>query len=250
MKRLIAILLACLALAAGCGGSKPEPALDAMAEPPLAGQAEVELRMPERRPYTFTTGDTFALRFFYYPQYNVELVVRPDGMVTIPLVGEVRVEGMKPAGLQAMIKARYAEVVAEPEVTVIVTQFADQTVFVLGEVKRPGAYPLKGSMTVVDVVAQAGGLAVTGNAGSVILMRRNGAEKYSGRKVDLDAAISEEGTERIHLRPSDVVFVPMTAIAKVDLFVEQYFKNLSPALLFYLYGHDVATTEGSVILRD
>jgi polysaccharide export outer membrane protein len=171
-------------------------------------------------------------------------------MVTIPLLGEVMVEGMKPTELEAIVRARYAEAVAEPEVAVIVSQFADQTVFVFGEVKRPGAYPLQGSMTVVDAVARAGGIAVTGNAGSVILMRRNGAEEYSGRKVDLDAVISEEGTERIHLMPSDVIFVPMTAIAKVDLFVEQYFKNLSPALLFYLYVNDVATREGSVIIRN
>ncbi|MFH1313600.1 MAG: polysaccharide biosynthesis/export family protein [Candidatus Eisenbacteria bacterium] len=245
MKQSIAILLACLALAAGCGGSKPEPVLDAPVE-----RAEIEVGVLEREPYTIVAGDVLTLRFFYYPQHNVEVMVRPDGIVTIPLVGEVMAEGMKPLEIEAIVRARYAEILAEPEVTVLVSEFADQTVFVLGEVSKPGAYPLKGSMTLVDAIARAGGFTVNGKAGSVILMRRNGSGEYSGRKVDLNSVISAEGTERIHLMARDVVFVPMTAIAKVDLFVEQYFKKLSPALLFYLYGYDVWARKGGVIVRD
>jgi polysaccharide export outer membrane protein len=236
-------------LAAGCGGSKPEPVIDAAAEPAPMEEAEATIRMPEREPYTIVAGDALIVRFFYYPQHNVDVVVRPDGMVSIPLVGEVMAEGMRPSALEAIIRERYAEVIAEPEVSVMIHEFGDQSVFVFGEVNKPGAYPLQGSMTLVDAIARAGGLATTGNAGNVILMRRGALGEYSGRKVDLKAIIDPEGTERIHLQPRDVIYVPMTAIAKVDLFVEQYFKNLSPALLFYLYGHDVVTKEGNLIVR-
>jgi protein involved in polysaccharide export with SLBB domain len=164
------------------------------------------------------------------------------------LVGEVMAAGMKPTDLETVIRSRYAEVVAEPEVAVIVAEFADQTIFVFGEVQKPGAYPLAGSMTLLDALARAGGVAETGKAGSVILMRRTDTGDYSGRKVDLNAVLGTEAVESTPLMPRDVIYVPKTAIAKVDLFVSQFFRELSPAWLFYLYGHQVLTREGRVII--
>jgi polysaccharide export outer membrane protein len=248
VKRPIAGLLVCLLVAAGCGGSRPEPGLDMADQPALTAAPEAEVRVPEREPYRMVVGDVLVIKFFYYPEHNVEVTVRPDGRVTIPLVGEVMAAGMKPTDLETVIRSRYAEVVAEPEVAVIVAEFADQTIFVFGEVQKPGAYPLAGSMTLLDALARAGGVAETGKAGSVILMRRTDTGDYSGRKVDLNAVLGTEAVESTPLMPRDVIYVPKTAIAKVDLFVSQFFRELSPAWLFYLYGHQVLTREGRVII--
>jgi polysaccharide export outer membrane protein len=193
-------------------------------------------------------GDVLSITFFYYPRYNVLVTVRPDGMVTVPLLGEVRAEGVRPAELESLIRSRYAEVVAEPEVAVIVAEFADQRVFVFGEVNKPGMYPLMGAMTLIDAIAQAGGIATTGKSGSVILMRRSETGEYAGQKVDIASVLESENSQSIRLMPIDIVYVPMKAIAKVDLFVEQFFKDLTPAMLFYMYGRDIVTKDGEVII--
>ena len=222
----------------------------ARTEAELVGPEEAPVGVPERESYKMVIGDFLRIKFFYYPQHDVDVTVRPDGMVSIPLVGEVVAEGMEPSELEGIIRARYAEVLAAPDVTVIVAEFANQTFVVFGEVEKPGAYPLDGSMTLVDAVARAGGLKVTGRAGSVILMRRTPTGEYSGQKVDLDAILKAEVSDMIPLQARDVVYVPMTTIAKVDVFVDQFFQQLSPAWLFYLYGHQVLTSGGKFVIGD
>jgi protein involved in polysaccharide export with SLBB domain len=250
VKQPIAGLLICLILIVGCGGSRPEPALDATADAEAPGPVEPRIEVPEGASYVIGVGDVLRIDFFYYPQYNVDATVRPDGVVSIPLVGEIMARGMKPSEVEDIIRARYAQVVAEPEVTVMVIEFADQTVFVFGQVEKPGAYPLSGRMTLLDAVAGAGGIRETGKSGSVILMRRTGTGEYIGRRVDLKATLAAETAATIPLEARDVVYVPMTTIAKVDVFVDQFFRQLSPGWLFYLYGHQALTREGRFVIGE
>jgi polysaccharide export outer membrane protein len=169
-------------------------------------------------------------------------------MVTIPLLGEVRATGTTPAELQALVRARYAEVLAEPEVSVMVTQFASQRFFVFGEVASPGAYPLMGSVTVMDAIAQAGNVESSGRMDSIILMRKTPDGRYVGRKVDLLAKLSGRDSEIVYVAPTDVIFVPMSTIGKVDQFVDLFFTRLSPTWRFYLLGREVIDPEGQTII--
>lgn len=219
-----------------CGGAKPEPDLDATAGP--------EIVIPDREPYRLAVGDLIRIDFFYYPEYDVTLAVRPDGAITVPLVGEVVVEGMKPTDLEEIVRQRYSEVIAEPEVSVIVMEFADQRVFVFGEVGSPGSFSLQGAMTLVDAIADAGGILDSGQAKSVILMRRDETGRYAGRSINVKAFLESEESEAIYLMPRDIIYVPMTTIARVDVFVDQFFTKLSPAWLFYIYGTRALKTEG------
>ena len=240
MKTVTLGLIATLAVAVGCGGPKPEPNLD-VAE-------ETRIWVPEREPYRLTVGDDLSVRFFYYSHYNVNATVRPDGMITVPLVGELKAEGKRPKELEDIIRTRYAEVLAEPEVSVIVNNFAGQSVFVFGEVQHPGVLPLKASMTMVDAIAQAGGVARTGRKDSIVLMRKTAAGGFNGTRVDFEKILESDSGENIYLEPSDVIYVPMSTIAKVDLFVEQFFQELNPAWQFYIHGRESINPEGEYII--
>jgi protein involved in polysaccharide export with SLBB domain len=246
--RLVLICLLAVVTAAGCGGSgaKPQTGLNT-ADPGEEGTWE-DVWLPEATPYRMTVGDALTIKFFYYPLYDFSTLVRPDGMVSIPLMGEVKAAGMKPSDLEKMIRDRYTEIVAEPEVSVLVTEFGNQRVFVFGEVQVPGPYPLVGNMTVLDALVAAGGPKDAAHNSDVVLMRKSPDGRYVARTVDIEAKIRGRDDEIVYLAPSDIVYVPLSAIGKLDRFVDQFFNKLSPAWRFYIMGRDVVDPERQTII--
>lgn len=239
MKTIILGFLACFLAFCGCAGPKPKPDLAANAVPPIT--------LPERPAYRLGVGDRLDIRFIYNPTYNVYVVVRPDGVVTVPYVGEVNVEGMAPGELQNLIQARYAEIVAAPEVAVIVDESASRQVLVFGEVRTPGAYDLKGPMTVLDVIASAGGVTYTGRKDSIVLIRRAQDGTFAGTRLNLDDILDGHGNNAM-VMPRDVIYVPISVIGKVDIFVEQFMAKITPAWYFFIAGKDVVNPEGTYII--
>jgi protein involved in polysaccharide export with SLBB domain len=257
---LALLILALLVL--GCGGNRPEPEVDptteVAVEPSVAGESsdagespglsEADLWLPDPRPYEMTAGDRYTVKFFYYPEYNLTGTVRPDGFMTIPLVGDLNVSGMTPAQVSDLIRTRYSEVLAEPEVSVIITEAASRNYFIFGEVGDPGAYALDGRMTLIDAIAQAGGVKVTGRKDNIILMRKTEEGNYLARRIDLDEKVRSGDTEMTYLMATDVIFVPMSAIAKLDTFVDQFFNKLSPAWRFYILARETVNPQGGYVI--
>jgi protein involved in polysaccharide export with SLBB domain len=239
VKTIILGFLACLIALCGCAGPKPKPELAASAAPPIT--------LPERPAYRLGVGDRLDIRFIYNPTYNVNVVVRPDGVVTVPYVGEVNVDGMTPGDLQNLIQARYAEIVAAPDVAVIVDESASRQVMVFGEVRTPGAYDLRGPMTVLDVIASAGGVTYTGKKDSIVLIRRAQDGTFGGTKLNLDDILDGRGNN-VMVMPRDVIYVPISSIGKVDIFVEQFMANITPAWFFFIEGKDVVNPKGTYII--
>ncbi|MFH1219810.1 MAG: polysaccharide biosynthesis/export family protein [Candidatus Eisenbacteria bacterium] len=227
-----------LLLLAGCGGPKPQP------EPILTATPQISL--PEREPYKIGLGDALDVRFLYYPLYNVSLTVRPDGMITVPYVGQINVEGMSPLELESIIRSRYAEILTSPEVAVIVDKSSYQQVFIFGEVARPGAYDLRGPMTVLDAIASAGGLTSLGKKDSVVLIRKSKGEEFTGTKINLGKILDGHGSNA-YMMARDVVYVPRSTIADIDLFVDQFFGRLLPVWYFYIYGKEVINPKATYL---
>ena len=239
--------LLALAMVAGCGGTQPPPEADLLGGTDSAA-LDVLAGMPEPQPYTMMIGDLLNIKFFYYPDYDFTVTVRPDGMVTVPLIGDVRASGVKPMDLEAMIRERYADVLAEPEVTVMVAEFGSQRYFVFGEVVSPGAYPLSGNATILDAIAQAGNITPSGRWDSIVLMRKGQDGGYTAQKVDVEAKLSGRNREIVYLRPEDIVYVPMSAIGKVDDFVDKFFNKLSPVWRFYILGREVLEPQSETFI--
>jgi len=211
-----------LLIAAGCTATwveHPSP------KEPLDKQA----RLYPAQEYKIQYGDQLDIKFLYNPELNENLPVRPDGRITLQLVGDLMVVDMTPTQLAEALKTRYATEVKKPEITVIVRQFAAQKVFVDGEVTRPGLLQLVGPMTVSQAIAQSGGFGYDARKTQVIVIRQNPAGKPFVTVVDmLQVQRGIDMTMDINLMPYDMVYVPKSQIAEVDKWVAQYIRNLLP----------------------
>ena len=192
----------------------------------------------ERAEYKLGFGDVVEIKFFYNAELNQELVVRPDGRITLPRLGDIYVVGHAPSTVDEIITTKYAEVIRDPDITVIVKSFASQVVYVLGEVNIPGGYDLQVDMTTLQSIALAGGFTRNAKLSSAILIRSAGG-LASAERVNLSKIIDSGSLEGDSvLKPYDVVYVPNHFIDKVDLFMQNYFEGLLPPFNLYLRGYD------------
>ena len=162
--------------------------------------------------YVIKSGDKLSVKFFFNPELNEQdLIVRPDGRISLQLVHEVEAANLTAPQLTALLAERYADQLKNPEIAVIVRSVRDQhKVYVDGEVKSPGTFPLGDSLSVLQVVALAGGFkADTAMKDEVIVMRRDQNGQQFVIKLDIDAALTgRDLTQNIPLLPNDFVFVP------------------------------------------
>lgn len=217
-------LMAALALAAA-GGASAAPA-DAVQSVPSPHGRYADWT-PEDYLYRIEPGDELALRFVSNPDLNAPVTVGPDGRGVFPLISGVAVAGLTVEQANAALTEAYGTVLHHPEVEVLISSYGAAQVYVTGEVKTPGVEPIKGRLTAAQAVAVAGGLLPTARTGQVALVRlRPGGPplvkllSLSGRLDGADAAFP--------VLPGDLIFVPRSRIAEVDLFVEHYIKDVLP----------------------
>ena len=133
--------------------------------------------------------------------------VRPDGMISLPLVNDIRAAGLTAVELRQEITSRLAEYVPSPEVSVMVREVHSVKVAVLGAVRMPGHYEVKSAATVLELIARAQGLSEFADRGRIVVLRQNGNETtripFNYRKV-------AEGSEQdnFYVRPGDIIVVP------------------------------------------
>ena len=195
--------------------------------------------------YKIGSGDALSVKFFYTAELNEDVVVRPDGRISLQLVGEVVVGGRTPDEVSQELRDRYAGFLSQPNVAVIVRGFGSQKAFVGGEVKQPTMIPIDGRMTLADAVFSAGGALDTAAMSSVILIRKGEGEREVYR-VDLSGALAGEDPIPV-LRAYDVVYVPKSFIAEVGMYVDLYINRLLPKnaafSAFYQIAPVVPTTD-------
>ena len=177
--------------------------------------------------YVILPGDELDIKFFYNPELNETITVRPDGMISLQLVDEVRAAGMTPAELDQYLTDQYARELRKPVVTVIVRSFTGQRVYVGGEVNEQGLIELQPGLTPLQAVFQAGGFRETAQPAEAIVIRKDANNRPVPVKVDMTAAMNGNAeSKNFRLQPDDVVFVPKSAIAKANKFVRQYVEEL------------------------
>jgi len=210
------------ALIAGCG-SKRSPVNTANSE----AHAAVFANRQEPREYRIHAGDELDVKFFFNPELNESLPVRPDGKISLQLVGEVQAAGMTPTELDANLTRLYARELRQPVVNVIVRSFTGERVYVGGEVGRPGLVDLTAGMTASQAVFFSGGFLESAELDSVLLIRKGPQDAPVPIRLDLAQALRGEGLDGdIYLQPSDIVYVPRTWIASANLFIRQYIAGL------------------------
>jgi protein involved in polysaccharide export with SLBB domain len=220
------VLSLCLVLASCGPAAKNVPVADP-ADPRMYSSSLAE------EEYRIQPGDLLDIKFFYSPELNEQMPVRPDGRISLQLAHEIMAAGRTPAELSKTLKEIYSVELKKPEVTVIVRTFGNQRIYVDGEVGKPGLLPLTGPTTVLQAIAQAGGFVYTGNATDVLVIRRGPENQPLAMMVNMENV--RRGTDLsqdIYLKPFDIVYVPRTAIANANLWIEQYLTRLVPRIGF------------------
>jgi polysaccharide export outer membrane protein len=176
--------------------------------------------------YRIQEGDEIDVRFALSPELNVLTVVRPDGRISLKLVGEVMAEGHTPAELSAQLKAAYSRELRDPEIAVIVRGMAAR-IYVDGHIEDPGEYAWNPQITALQAIALAGGFAPTANEERIVVLRRgdDGVQQIIEIERDEDDAASDQD---VFLAPYDLVVVPSTGVADTNKWVDQYIRKNIP----------------------
>lgn len=185
---------------------------------------------PARPAYVLQRGDEITVKVFNNNELLDTVIVRPDGKITVVLLDDVQAAGLTAEELDALITAGYSKFFREPQVSVIVRSFSNLRVYVGGEVGQPGPVSLRGDVTALEAILQVGGFRSTARMDSVILLRNDGKDRPLAQKLNFKELLSKGGTD-IALQPFDVLYVPVSRIAKVDRFMDQYVKQLLPISL-------------------
>lgn len=202
--------------------------------------------------YRIQIGDVMDMRFRRgASELNETLTVRPDGRVTLPSVGEQHAAGLTPAELTLEIERRYAGLLRDPRVDLLMRQAQPQRVFVGGEVARPGELRLSGPTSLLQAIVQAGDFTPDAERASVIVVRQRGTAEPEYIRVDFGSAIVRRlaqarespcsdsnplacpGAEPLRpeafmLDPMDLVIVPKGSVAGVAQFFERYVGQILP----------------------
>jgi|SRR5271157_2761887 len=188
----------------------PESAEPAKSGPPATPDTAPP-RVADVQPNGFVIGteDILNINVWKEPEVSRVIPVRPDGMITLPLVGEIQAKGQTPTQLQDAITAELKKFMADPQVTVIVAEVHSLTFNVVGMVAKPGYYPLTRRMTVLDAIALSGGFQPFAKQKKVYVLRTSA----DGKQVRLpfnykDVIKGKHSDENIELQPRDTVVVP------------------------------------------
>ncbi len=213
-----------LALAlAGCadhrGDYTPHPAAQAYFPVPTPAYA-----------YRIGAGDELALKFVVNPDLNAPVLIGPDGAAAFPLISSIPVAGLTIAQLNQLLTQRYAQVLRNPQVQVMVSGYGGSQVYVAGEVKTPGVFTLKGQLTVAQVLSVAGGMLDTARLGKVVLIRQRVGEARPLVRIMDVKMLYRRGVDNDPgpVLPGDLIFVPKSDIAEVDQAVDQYVNKAVP----------------------
>ncbi len=185
-------LVSCVVLAGGCAATQVSPMSD---DPPEAGE------------YRIGKEDVLDVVVFREPELSRVVPVRPDGRISLPLAGEVEAAGKTASELGRGLSKMLAPYVRDATVSVTVREINAARVFVLGEVVRPGGFPLRGPMNVVQAIAVAGGRTPYASD-RVIWLRQKGDGTTQKATLSFDVMMKGEAAGALWLRGGDVLYVP------------------------------------------
>jgi protein involved in polysaccharide export with SLBB domain len=180
-------------------------------------------------PYRVQVNDVLEFLFFKNTELNQTPTVGPDGAVSLQLIGSVQVVDRTIEDITGEVTRRYAKELVQPQVTVAVKEYSGLKVYVGGEVNQPGIQIYRGGLTALQAVVAAGGFKTTARLSSVLLIHKGPKGEPIGAILDLSRVLKRAEFGRdVALVPTDILFVPRSRIANVNLFVEQFFRNMWP----------------------
>jgi protein involved in polysaccharide export with SLBB domain len=186
---------------------------------------------PTEQTYKMVPYDLITVKFTYHPEQDPKtpVTIRPDGNITLDGIGAVRAAGLTPEELGREIAAKSSKRLRNPEVLVTLTQFAPRKIYVGGQVKAPGVINFQGDLTPLQAVLDRGGFTDDAQRDSVILIRNTGGPEPIIGRINIIQGLEDGMPEKITLVTNDILYVPMSGIARTDLWVKQHLRDIIPS---------------------
>ncbi|MFH1755653.1 MAG: polysaccharide biosynthesis/export family protein [Candidatus Latescibacterota bacterium] len=239
------LLVLCLVFSA-CASNQAEPTAAAkFYTPEQLGDFIGESTQKQSNDYIISIGDELDVVFLYHTDLSTpELIVRSDGRISLPYVGDVMAAGYRPMQLDSVLTKHFSEILRDPNLSVIVRKSAGKMVFVLGEVEHGGGYPFDIQVSLLQALALAGGVKKSGKADHAVVIRREGVSRIIGVEVDVNAITRGEAIHQdFLLRNNDIIYIPKNRLSSVRDFMEAVNIIVSPPITLYLRGWEVANVD-------
>jgi len=187
-------------------GAAPAPTPTAAPAPTPAAPA-APIVEPPGDAFRIGPEDVLDVQVWKNPELSRVVPVRPDGMISLPLVNDIRASGLTPIELRQQVTQRLAEFIPSPEVSVIVREVHSVKVAVLGAVRMPGHYEVNSTATVLELIARAQGLTEFADRGRIVVLRQNGK---ATKRIPFNYRKVAEGSEQDNfvVQPGDIIVVP------------------------------------------
>jgi polysaccharide export outer membrane protein len=196
-----------VATEASVSGPLPVPA---PAHEPTPPQTVEKSSLIVTKDYIIGPEDVLEITVWRNQDLSKQVQVRPDGRISMPLIGDVTAVGKTPTQLTAEISAKLKEYKENPTVAIVVREVNSYAVFVLGEVSKPGKYPLKSKTTLLQGITMAGGFTQIAARNKLVVFRFNDNSGGSDKlKASYDDIVLREGQQQnVELKPGDTIVVP------------------------------------------
>jgi polysaccharide export outer membrane protein len=244
---MAAASLLAVAAASGCAsGARGADRSQGWYDRSSVQQFETDTKTPARPliepEYVIGVSDVLEVVFPYHTNLTErDVVVRRDGRISLPYVGDQMAAGITPMDLDSVLTVKYSEILRDPNLSVIVEKPASQRVYVLGQVNSPGRIEFDDQMTMVQAVAAAGGYKAGALAAHAVLIRRQDVSKIVGVEVDLKAVTQGAVMSNdLPLRNYDIVFIPQHPIFAAADFMEAVGKIIDVPLDAVFKGWQIA----------
>ena len=215
MRLAVMFFLTCLSIGPHALAQDPAPKTENSSKGKASTSAEKAAQAADARdsapiqpPVGYRVGvdDELAISVWHEPEFSQTVVVRPDGMITLPLLNDIKIAGLSTEELRALVTEKLKTVVNDPQVTIIVKTIRSLKVFLVGAVGKQGMYPLTSGLTVLELVTQGGGLGPFAKSGSIYILRTvNG--KQARIAFNYKKALQGKGEDPV-LQSGDMVVVP------------------------------------------
>ena len=202
--------------------------------------------------YTLGVGDSLSIKLIYNSELNSTVKIRPDGKISLPLLGEIDTAGKTPNQLETLITERYYKKLGSderPDITVIIQDFkvpelsislvrsASQIVYVGGEVNQAKVVTINGPMKMLNAIMMAGGTKNSARLDSVILIRYTDLNTPTANLLDINQVLNGKLSD-VWLKPYDIIYVPKTSIARADVFM-QHIWNIIPTNFSFSFPYNL-----------
>jgi polysaccharide biosynthesis/export protein len=222
-KSSLAALLVCACLPCASQIANPTPAnkvveaavtsdsganADSTKTKPAANLQTVEESAQPGESYRVGVADELQVSVWREPEISSQVIVRPDGCISLPLLNDLQVVGLSTKQLQDMVTQKLKPFVTEPQVTIVVRQIHSRKVYLIGQVNKPGSYALNDNKTVLQLLAEAGGLSQFAKAKSIYVVRKEGSRESHLHFNYKKALSATDAGADIQLVPGDMIVVP------------------------------------------